>query len=87
MSQSEDATTVSGLGDSANKQLQERLSTIPVANQNQTAKTQQFATHGHIVRPDPNAPPTELVEISEDAFQKEIIVEVEKGMCLIFILL
>ena len=35
-------------------------------------KTKQFAPHGHIVRADPNAAPTDVVEISEDIFEKEI---------------
>ena len=35
-------------------------------------KTKQFAPHGHIVRADPNARPTDVVEISEDIFEKEI---------------
>ena len=55
--------------------------------QNQSVRPTQFAPHGHIVRSDPNAPPTDVVEITEDIFQKEIYredaaEEVDKGIML-----
>ena len=44
----------------------------PVNSGDQPPKPTQFTTHGHIIRLDPNSPPTDVVEVSEDMFQKEV---------------
>ena len=57
----------------------------PVSSLKQLPRATQSKTHGHIIRADPTAPSTDVVEISEDVFQRElcsgnVAVESDRGI-------